>query len=63
MKFNIKGLFAILAVVNGFAFLIYDMVMIIGFNASYTAFGMFTLLVSLILASIGFEYIDDRLGK
>lgn len=62
MKFNVKGLFAIIGYLLGFAILINDLIVIIK-GGSYTPFGIITLLVVLAIASESEEYIKERLGR
>lgn len=62
-KFNFYGLLAILGVIGGFAILIHDFIAICGCGASYTPFGMTTLLIVLLVASESIKYIEDRLDR
>lgn len=62
MKLNMKALGAMIGVVAGFGILIHDFIAIM-MGASYTAFGMLTLIFTLAIASECYSYIIDRLDR
>lgn len=62
MRLNFKGLGAMIGVLFGFAILINDFIAILK-GYSFTAFGIATLIYSLVIASECYEYIIDRLER
>ena len=60
LKFNWKGLGAILMVALGSIILIHDMIMLIK-GYSYSVLGFISLMLVLGLMEMSFQYIEDRL--